>query len=80
MSQAEALRLAAICLGEYPSREAWAKDYYDRKRREGKSHSMAVRALANVWVRIIFAMWHKREAYQRSTFETAKLRHARQVA
>jgi fido (protein-threonine AMPylation protein) len=60
--------------------EAWAKDYYDRKRKEGKSHSMAVRALANVWVRIVFAMWHKREVYQRTTFETAQRLHARRVA
>jgi transposase len=60
--------------------EAWAKDYYDRKRREGKSHSMAVRALANVWVRILFAMWHKREPYQRAVFETAQRTHARRVA
>jgi transposase len=60
--------------------ETWAKDYYDRKRQEGKSHSMAVRALANVWVRIIFAMWHKRESYQRAVFETAQRAHARRVA
>jgi transposase IS116/IS110/IS902 family protein len=60
--------------------EAWAKDYYDRKRREGKSHSMAVRALANVWVRIIFAMWHKREPYQRAVFEAAQCAHAQRVA
>jgi transposase len=33
--------------------EPWARAYYQRKRREGKSHSMAVRALANQWVRII---------------------------
>src|SRR5947209_17336231 len=26
--------------------EAWASDYYERKRREGKSHSVTVRALA----------------------------------
>src|SRR5258708_2868390 len=38
--------------------EPWAQAYYQRKRAEGKSHSMAVRALANVWVRVIFAMWH----------------------
>jgi hypothetical protein len=33
--------------------EPWAAAFYQRKRAEGKSHSMAVRALANVWVRII---------------------------
>jgi transposase len=60
--------------------EAWAKDYYDRKRKEGKSHSMAVRALANIWVRIIFAMWHKRQAYQRITFEAAQRRHMQGAA
>jgi transposase len=60
--------------------EEWARTYYDRKRKEGKSHSMAVRALANVWVRVIFAMWHKGEAYQRDIFEAAQRLHARRVA
>jgi transposase len=60
--------------------EPWAQAYYQRKRAEGKSHSMAVRALANVWVRILFAMWHKREVYQRSTFESAQHLHARRPA
>jgi hypothetical protein len=60
--------------------EAWAKDYYERKRREGKSHTMAIRALANVWVRIIFAMWSKQEAFQRTTFEAAQRLHAHRAA
>jgi transposase len=60
--------------------EAWAKGYYERKRKEGKSHSTAIRALANVWVRIIFAMWSKKEAYQRSTFEAAQRLHAQRAA
>jgi transposase len=33
--------------------EGWALAYYRRKRAQGKTHSMAIRALANVWVRII---------------------------
>ena len=33
--------------------EPWAMQYYQRKRAEGKSHKVAVRALANVWVRIV---------------------------
>jgi len=33
--------------------EPWARAYYQRKRGEGKGHAMAVRALANQWVRII---------------------------
>lgn len=60
--------------------EPWANEYYQRKRAEGKSHSMAIRALANVWVRVIFAMWHKHEAYQRATFEQAQRLHARRAA
>ncbi len=60
--------------------EAWARDYYQRKRAEGKSHTVAVRALANVWVRIIFAMWLHHRCYETSTFEQAQRQHARKVA
>ncbi len=60
--------------------EAWAKDYYQRKRTEGKSHTVAIRALSNVWVRIIFAMWTHRECYQTATFELAQQQHARRAA
>ena len=56
--------------------EGWARDYYQRKRAEGKTHSMAVRALANVWVRIIYRMWVSKTCYQAATFEAAKLAHA----
>ncbi len=61
-------------------RETWAKAYYQRKRAEGKSHTVAIRALANVWTRIVFAIWTKKEAYQTTTFEAAQLAHARRVA
>jgi transposase len=56
--------------------EAWARDYYQRKRAEGKTHSMAVRALANVWVRIIYRMWVNKTSYQTAIFEAARLAHA----
>jgi len=56
--------------------EAWAASYYRRKRAEGKTHSMAVRALANVWVRIIYRMWVSNTCYQTATFEAAQLTHA----
>jgi hypothetical protein len=56
--------------------EGWARDYYQRKRAQGKSHSMAVRALANVWVRIIYAMWVSETGYQTATFEAARRAHA----
>jgi len=55
--------------------EGWARDYYQRKRAEGKTHSMAVRALANVWVRIIYRMWVSKTCYHTETFEAAQLAH-----
>lgn len=56
--------------------EAWAKEYYQRKRAEGKSHTVAVRALANVWARILYAVWQTKETYQSATFEAARRTHA----
>jgi transposase len=60
--------------------EPWARQYYQRKRAEGKSHTVAVRALANVWVRIIFAMWLHHHCYETATFEHAQQQHARRAA
>jgi transposase len=60
--------------------EAWAKEYYQRKRAEGKSHTVAVRALANVWIRIIFALWSNRSCYQTAIFEHAQQQHVRRAA
>ena len=60
--------------------ESWAQLYYQRKRAEGKSHTGAVRALANVWVRILFAIWLKREHYQPAIFEQARRQHAPRAA
>lgn len=56
--------------------QAWARDYYQRKRKEGKSHSVAVRALSHVWVRIIYAMWLTNKEYDPAIFEKAKSDHA----
>jgi transposase len=60
--------------------EGWAREYYQRKRAQGKSHSMAIRALANVWVRIIYRMWVNQTCYQRETFEAAQRAHRRRAA
>jgi Transposase IS116/IS110/IS902 family len=60
--------------------EGWAKEYYQRKRAEGKSHTVAVRALANVWARILSALWKKKEVYQTALFEQARQAHARRIA
>jgi transposase len=60
--------------------EPWAMAYYQRKRTEGKSHSVALRALANVWVRIIDAMWRDRTLYRTNTFTAAQHDHMRKAA
>jgi len=60
--------------------EPWALAYYERKRAEGKSHTVAVRSLANVWIRIILALWRDKQDYQRETFEAAQRAHGQQVA
>jgi transposase len=41
----------------------WAREYYRRKRREGKKHHHALRCLADLWVKVIYAMWHNKELY-----------------
>jgi transposase len=61
-------------------RESWALLYYQRKRAEGKSHSMALRALANGWVRIIYAVWSQHARYETAIFEAAQLAHHRHAA
>jgi transposase len=60
--------------------EPWAKDYYRRKRAQGKSHSVAVRALSNTWVRIMFRMWMDQRGYERTIFEAAQVAHASRAA
>jgi transposase len=60
--------------------EKWALEYYQRKLAEGKTHSMALRALSNVWVRIIYRMWMNKTFYQSEVFEAAKLAHAKRAA
>jgi transposase len=60
--------------------ESWADAYYQRKRREGKSHSVAVRALANQWVRLIYAIWLKRGIYDAAIFHAAQQAHAHPAA
>ena len=62
------------------AKEGWALEYYQRKRREGKSHSVAVRALANQWVRLIHAMWRSEQPYNEAVFRAAQEAHAHLAA
>lgn len=69
-------QLARTCQPQEP----WARDYYQRKRAEGKSHSVALRDLSNVWLRILYRMWITKACYDSTIFLTAKQAHAKRVA
>jgi hypothetical protein len=55
--------------------EAWAKRYVERKRQSGKTFSMAMRALANQWVRILYAVWQQHAIYDPQVFALAQHAH-----
>ena len=46
----------------------WAREFYDNQKAKGKSHSLALRNLANQWAEIIFAIFTKREKYDESVY------------
>ena len=41
----------------------WAREYYDVQRSRGKTHSVAVRALSNKWVIVIYKLWKNELLY-----------------
>jgi hypothetical protein len=53
---------------------------YYRKRGEGKTFTMAVRALSNQWVRILYAVWTKHAPFDPAVLARAQQAHGRQVA
>jgi transposase len=46
----------------------WARGYYDQKKKEGKSHHSAIRALAYRWIRIIYRCWKDRIPYDEGKY------------
>jgi transposase len=49
----------------------WARGYYDQKKREGKPHHAAIRALAYRWIRIIYRCWKDRIPYDEGKYVEA---------
>src|SRR5207249_11666073 len=41
----------------------WARSFYKAQLRRGKSHHVALRALAFKWIRILFTCWKQRTPY-----------------
>jgi hypothetical protein len=56
--------------------DAAARAYDERKQAEGQRHPVAVRALANRWVRMLDAMWGKRARYDPAIFLVAQQAHS----
>lgn len=53
----------------------WAKAFYQKHRGQGHTHSHALRCLANLHLRILFAMWKNRTCYDENIFLAQKARH-----
>ena len=49
--------------GESARHSFWARAFYMQQRTRGKSHQVAVRALAYKWSRIIYRCWQTRQPY-----------------
>ena len=49
----------------------WAREYYDSQRAKGKTHSVAVRALSNKWVKVIYKIWKDEIFYEESKKNSA---------
>ena len=50
----------------------WARNYYKRKRKEGKTYGHALRALGNIILKIAFSMLSKMKEYDETLFLNAK--------
>ena len=46
----------------------WAEELYKKLRAKGKAHSVAIRAIAFKWVRIIFRMWKEKDPYSEARY------------
>jgi len=53
------------------NRTGGARAYYAMQRSKGKSHAIAVRALAFKWIRIIFRLWKDGEVYSEAKYLAA---------
>jgi len=46
----------------------WARAFYRTQREKGKTHQMAIRALAFKWIRILWRCWQDRKPYDEATY------------
>jgi len=53
----------------------WARQFYLKQRKSGHKHHAAVRALANKWLKIIFAIWRTKTPYDENLFVDSQRRY-----
>ncbi len=53
----------------------WAKNYFSKKRKDGKKAHHALRCLANLWLKVIFAIWKNRTEYDETKHLASIARH-----
>lgn len=57
----------------------WARAYYHKKREEGKTHGQALRALANIWIKIMFAMLKTNQLYHEEKYLMSRIRNSKSI-
>ena len=57
------------------SKSLWARMYYERKRKEGKTHYHALRCLATLWIKVVYALWREKEMYDEDKHLASIIRH-----
>jgi transposase len=57
------------------SKSTWAKNYYAKKRGEGKRVYHALRCLANHWLKVVFTIWKTETIYDETKHLAAIARH-----
>lgn len=57
------------------TKAAWAKAYYDQHRKKGHTHPHALRCLANLELKILFAMWKNNTKFDENIYLAQKTRH-----
>lgn len=56
---------------------AWAKQFYTQAKARGKTHNVALRALAFKWIRILAALWREQIPYDQNRYlQALKNRHS----
>jgi transposase len=71
-----ALRRTATDLARLSvTKSTWARDYFEQQRTAGHDVPRAYRALANRWLKIIWTIWQRREAYDEAKHIANRERH-----